>query len=212
MGRGALVTDRSNSFPLSPSVDRNLEAAPITLGKVPRVHRTTCFHSSTIVASTPASVIALDINGVAIVISIVRGSPLLTSSKHDDAIKVSLTSIHSEELLTFGTITDIIKFAQNKNCKRRRHSHEKVYFCPSAPADTDPSEWPCVRYTDLCDLRPDCPGMEDEHPTFCMFHQLRNAEMNGIRQTIAELAMIRLEEITGTLVVGGNEINDMPDD
>ncbi|VDM27640.1 unnamed protein product [Toxocara canis] len=75
-------------------------------------------------------------------------------------------------LLTFGTITDMMKFAQNKNCNRRRHSHEKAYFCPSAPSNTDPSDWPCVTYTDLCDLRPDCPGKEDENPTFCMFHQL----------------------------------------
>ncbi|MFH4978714.1 hypothetical protein AB6A40_005423 [Gnathostoma spinigerum] len=64
-------------------------------------------------------------------------------------------------------------FLENFSCKKKDYMYMKqAYFCPTAPPETKPSEWPCIAYSDLCDKKVDCYGSQDEHPTFCMFHIL----------------------------------------
>ncbi|MFH4973446.1 hypothetical protein AB6A40_000155 [Gnathostoma spinigerum] len=70
-----------------------------------------------------------------------------------------------------------------KLCTRMEKSQEPMYFCPT-PQTGNSVDWPCVRYSDLCNKTPDCPHFEDEHPTFCLFHMLLNQELNSIRSTV----------------------------
>lgn len=46
-----------------------------------------------------------------------------------------------------------------------------MYFCPT-PRYGDNVDWPCIRYSDLCNNAIDCPQGEDEHPSLCLFHNL----------------------------------------
>ncbi|VDO52869.1 unnamed protein product [Haemonchus placei] len=46
---------------------------------------------------------------------------------------------------------------------------EQTEPCPSPGANGD---WPCIRYSDLCNGLRDCPNGEDESPVHCHFHHL----------------------------------------
>ncbi|CAJ0588034.1 unnamed protein product [Cylicocyclus nassatus] len=51
--------------------------------------------------------------------------------------------------------------------------------CPSPDSN---GEWPCIRYSDLCNGQRDCPNGEDESAVHCYFHELHRAELDAIRE------------------------------
>ncbi|CAB3400893.1 unnamed protein product [Caenorhabditis bovis] len=59
--------------------------------------------------------------------------------------------------------------------------------CPGPPKKAD-SEWPCVRYVDLCNMRIDCPNGEDESVQLCFYHNaVRKAHIQRLYQRIDNL-------------------------
>ena len=56
-------------------------------------------------------------------------------------------------------------------CANQDKTNQVLIHCPTPPSDPL-DDWPCIRYSDLCNGTPDCPQHEDEHPTFCMYHNL----------------------------------------
>ncbi|XGW06836.1 hypothetical protein V3C99_016842 [Haemonchus contortus] len=61
---------------------------------------------------------------------------------------------------------------------------EQTEPCPSPGANGD---WPCIRYSDLCNGLRDCPNGEDESPVHCHFHHLHRAELDSIREKLHRL-------------------------
>ena len=56
-------------------------------------------------------------------------------------------------------------------CANQDKTNQIMFHCPT-PASDPLDDWPCIRFSDLCNGTPDCPQREDEHPIFCMFHNL----------------------------------------
>ncbi|KAK6757797.1 hypothetical protein RB195_015552 [Necator americanus] len=57
------------------------------------------------------------------------------------------------------------------------------------PSPGPRGEWPCIRYSDLCNGQRDCPNGEDESPTHCHIHQLHRAELDAIRKIIHRMTV-----------------------
>uniref|UniRef100_A0A914UUY4 Uncharacterized protein n=1 Tax=Plectus sambesii TaxID=2011161 RepID=A0A914UUY4_9BILA len=73
-----------------------------------------------------------------------------------------------------------------RTCPNQDKTDQPMIHCPT-PDLTQLTDWKCIRFTDLCNGVPDCPQKEDEHPTFCMFHELQNTEVNKLRQIIVDV-------------------------
>ncbi|CAI2357392.1 unnamed protein product [Caenorhabditis sp. 36 PRJEB53466] len=61
----------------------------------------------------------------------------------------------------------------------------KYVPCPSPLRGTD--TWPCVRLSDLCNTRRDCPNGEDENPFSCFYHKSRFQEIDQLRKLLEEI-------------------------
>ncbi|GMR61082.1 hypothetical protein PMAYCL1PPCAC_31277, partial [Pristionchus mayeri] len=56
--------------------------------------------------------------------------------------------------------------------------------CPTPNFQIRTKHWPCVRYSELCNGKNDCPQGEDEHPSMCMYHKMLDDELDRIRKVI----------------------------
>ncbi|WKY12873.1 hypothetical protein Q1695_004020 [Nippostrongylus brasiliensis] len=63
---------------------------------------------------------------------------------------------------------------------------EQTEPCPTPGPKGD---WPCIRYSDLCNGLRDCPNGEDESPMQCHFHELHRAELDSIREQIQRMTL-----------------------
>ncbi|CAJ0951831.1 unnamed protein product, partial [Mesorhabditis belari] len=91
---------------------------------------------------------------------------------------------HSNRINTDGSLQSSIPISYlPKVCPQASKSAEKWEFCPK-PQSGNVVDWPCVRFSDLCNGLEDCPGGSDEDPEICFFHNLMRHELSSLRKTI----------------------------
>ncbi|UMM42289.1 hypothetical protein L5515_018175 [Caenorhabditis briggsae] len=70
-------------------------------------------------------------------------------------------------------------------CDTDRHGNK---YMPCATPDLgNGRNWPCIKITDLCNGRRDCPNGDDEDHLHCFYHKYRLEEFQKLRKMLDEI-------------------------
>ncbi|EFO82164.1 hypothetical protein GCK72_024708 [Caenorhabditis remanei] len=75
--------------------------------------------------------------------------------------------------------------AVKPTCETDRLGHK---YIPCATPDlNDSRHWPCIKYSDLCNSRKDCPNGDDEDVLQCFYHNYRMEEFMKLRKLLDQV-------------------------
>ncbi|EGT52951.1 CBN-HEN-1 protein [Caenorhabditis brenneri] len=70
-------------------------------------------------------------------------------------------------------------------CETDRHGNK--YIPCATPDQNDSRNWPCIKHSDLCNSRRDCPNGDDEDHFQCFYHKFRIEEVQALRKILDEV-------------------------
>uniref|UniRef100_A0A1I7TC48 Secreted protein n=1 Tax=Caenorhabditis tropicalis TaxID=1561998 RepID=A0A1I7TC48_9PELO len=61
-------------------------------------------------------------------------------------------------------------------------------YIPCATPDlNDSTNWPCIKHSDLCNSRRDCPNGDDEDNFQCFYHKFRVEQVQELRKMLEQV-------------------------